>query len=115
MNESVKPWFCELKRVGLIGFSGEDAASFLHAQLTSDVAGLVKPRTQYSGYCSPKGRLLATFLLWRREADLLLQLPDSLRDIVQERLSKYVLRARVRVSAASQRYCVFGLTGEGAP
>src|ERR1700687_2569845 len=114
MNESVKPWFCELKRVGLIGFSGEDAASFLHAQLTSDVAGLIEPRTQYSGYCSPKGRLLATFLLWRREADVLLQLPAELRDVLQERLSKYVLRARVRVSSASERYSIFGLAGAGA-
>ncbi|MEN3355017.1 MAG: tRNA-modifying protein YgfZ, partial [Betaproteobacteria bacterium] len=71
--------FCELSGQGLIAFSGEDAAAFLHAQLTNDVAGLALDRTQYGGYCSPKGRLLATFLLWRRQADIVLQLPLDLR------------------------------------
>ena len=107
--------FCELTGHGLIGFSGEDAAAFLHAQLTSDVTGLDQNRTQYGGYCSPKGRLLATFLLWRREADIVLQLPHDLRDSVQQRLSRYVLRSRVRASDQSDQFRVFGIAGEGAP
>ncbi|HEV7802315.1 MAG TPA: folate-binding protein, partial [Burkholderiales bacterium] len=56
--------FFELNDTGIISFSGEDALSFLHAQLTSDVAALQSGRTQYSGYCTPKGRLLATLLAW---------------------------------------------------
>lgn len=106
--------FCELESAGLIAFTGEDATSFLHAQLTSDVAGLAMPRTQYSGYCSPKGRLLAACLLWRRETDLLLQLPGHLRESLQARLAKYVLRARVSVVDASTRYALFGIAGNGA-
>jgi folate-binding protein YgfZ len=114
MSQILQADFCELRSEGLIAFSGEDALSFLHAQLTSDVAGLFESQTQYSGYCSPKGRLLATFLLWRRPADVLMQLPADLRESVQQRLLKYVLRARVRVSAASGRYLMFGLAGERA-
>jgi hypothetical protein len=106
--------YCELDDVGLISFSGDDAVSFLQAQLTSDVASLVAPATQYAGYCSPKGRLLATFLLWRFEDEVVLQLPGSLRENVQNRLARYVLRARVKIADATARYALVGLAGDGA-
>src|SRR5688572_23959206 len=97
---------------GLIAVRGADAAAFLQAQLTSDVASLGAAQTQYSGYCSPKGRLLATFLVWRCEDEFLLQLPEALRDAVQARLSKYVLRAQVKLADAERQ--LFGLWGAGA-
>jgi folate-binding protein YgfZ len=115
MSNSPQANFCELTSAGLIAFSGEDAAAFLHAQLTSDVAGLGALHTQYSGYCSPKGRLLATFILWRRETDLLLQVPASVCSDVQQRLSKYVLRSRVRVTDLSATHRVLGISGMQAP
>ncbi|HUP95999.1 MAG TPA: folate-binding protein [Burkholderiales bacterium] len=106
--------FCELTSSSLISFSGEDAASFLHGQLTSDIAGLRAPATQYAGYCSAKGRLLATFLVWRLEGEILLQLPRVLHDALQSRLVKYVLRARVKVTDASKRFALFGLADADA-
>jgi folate-binding protein YgfZ len=106
--------YFELADSGLISFTGEDAAAFLHAQLTSDVAALRAPATQYSGYCSAKGRLLATFLLWRLEDELLLQLPAALREAVQARLVRYVLRAKVKVADATSRCTLFGVAGDGA-
>jgi tRNA-modifying protein YgfZ len=103
--------FFELNNQGLISFTGEDAASFLQGQLTSDVSGLPAGRTQYSGYCTPKGRLIATFLIWKREGEILIQLPAELRESVQSRLSKYVMRSRVKVADASTRFVLFGLAG----
>lgn len=102
--------FSELKDTALIAARGADAAGFLHAQLTSDIAGMSASQTQYSGYCSPKGRLLATFLAWRCEDEFLLQLPESLREAVQMRLSKYVLRARVELAQSTRR--LFGVWGD---
>ena len=101
----------ELADTALISFSGEDAVSFLHAQLTSDVAGLPALATQYSGYCSPTGRLLATFLLWRLENEILVALPVSLRESIQTRIARYVLRAKVKVADATSRYALFGIAG----
>lgn len=106
--------YCELTGSGLISFTGEDAASFLHAQLTSDVAGLGPPATQYTGYCTPKGRLLATPLLWRLQDEIRLQLPSDLREPIQDRLSKYILRSRVKAADATGDYALFGLLGDGA-
>lgn len=106
--------FCELNHTSLIAVSGADAVSFLQAQLTSDIAGMQSPQTQYSGYCSPKGRLLATFLVWRDEDTLFLQLPHELRDASQSRLSKYVLRARVKLADATADFRLFGISGPEA-
>src|SRR5689334_18839084 len=104
--------FSELRSAGLISVRGPDAQSFLHAQLTSDIAGLGASRTQWSGYCSPKGRLLATFLIWRQDDEFLLQLPESLRASIQSRLARYVLRARVTFARAESR--LYGVWGDDA-
>lgn len=106
--------FCELESAGLIGVSGVDAVPFLQAQFTSDIAGMKPPQTQYSGYCSPKGRLLATFLVWRDHDEILLQLPRALREALQARLSKYVLRARVTLADRTPAYRLFGVAGPQA-
>ena len=104
----------ELADRDLISFTGDDAVAFLHAQLTSDVDQVLPGVTQYSGYCSPKGRLLATFLVWRLQDEVLLELPASLREPIQTRLARYVLRAKVKVSDATARYRLFGASGGGA-
>lgn len=104
----------ELSDRALISFAGDDAVQFLHAQLTSDLAALQPGATQYSGYCSPKGRLLATFLVWRLEDEILLELPADLREPMKTRLARYVLRAKVKVSDASERYRLFGISGADA-
>jgi folate-binding protein YgfZ len=106
--------FCELHGSSLIAFRGDDAISFLHGQLTSDVAGMRAPGTQYSGYCSAKGRLIAALLVWRSDPEVLLQLPRALHQAVQARLTKYVLRARVMNDDASDRYTLFGIAGRDA-
>ena len=106
--------FCELGSTGVIAARGADAVAFLHSQLTSDVANLHARRTQYSGYCSPKGRLLATFFVWRGDDEILLQLPETLCSSIQLRLAKYVLRARVTLAHESGEYRVFGIAGTGA-
>ncbi len=106
--------FFELGSTGLIAVRGADAVAFLQAQLTSDVASLPARHTQYSGYCSPKGRLLATFVLWRGDDEILLQLPETLCASIQARLAKYVLRAKVTLTQASGDYRAFGVAGAGA-
>lgn len=108
-------FWCDITSSALISFSGDDAVAFLHAQLTSDVASIGQSRTQYSGYCSPKGRLLATCLLWPQGSTVLMLLPASLRDAIQARLMKYVLRAKLEVRDATADYALFGIAGDSAP
>jgi folate-binding protein YgfZ len=105
------PSFCELPHLAVIGFAGEEASTFLHNQLTCDVNALDLNRSVYGSYCTPKGRVLATFLLWRTGDGYFMQLPSSLRESIQKRLAMYVLRAKVKVADAGPLCALAGLSG----
>jgi folate-binding protein YgfZ len=104
----------ELPDRGLIGYSGEEAGAFLHNQLTCDVAALEVNRSVYGSYCTPKGRILATFLLWRTGTGYVMQLPASLRESIQKRLAMYVLRSKVKITDAGSNWIQVGLAGADA-
>nr|WP_238531421.1 folate-binding protein [Collimonas fungivorans] len=103
-----------LTDLGLIAFSGEDAASFLHTQLTNDVQNLPAGQARLAGYCSPKGRLLATFLMWKSGDSILLQLPRSLQAAIQKRLQMFVMRAKAKPADVSDTQIILGLAGNAA-
>ena len=78
----------------LIRAQGADAASFLHGQLTQDITSLGEHQARLAGYCSAKGRLLASLVVCRRQADeLLLSCSADLLAPTLKRLSMFVLRA----------------------
>lgn len=100
---------------GLIRASGADAASFLHGQLTQDMLGLREGSVRLAGYCSAKGRLLASFIVWREGPDsLLLACSADLLPATLKRLSMFVLRAKCRLSDASAELALWGLAGLSA-
>ncbi len=104
----------DLSHFGLIAFAGEDAQDFLHGQITNDLRGLAGNAAVFAGYLSPKGRMLANFLVMRRGADILLMLPESLRESVQKRLSLFILRSRVKARDAGGEWVRLGVNGAGA-
>ena len=98
----------------VLAISGDDAAAFLHAQFTNDVAALAPGAAQWNGWCSPKGRLLATFLLVRRETDYLLMLPAEIAEPVAKRLRMFVLRSKVKIEDITAKIERYGVAGPGA-
>jgi folate-binding protein YgfZ len=87
---------------------GADAAAFLHGQLTNDVEGLNAENSRWTGYCTAKGRLLATLLIWRGapEADAAADavaapiygmMRADLFEPVLKRLSMFILRAKCKL------------------
>ena len=81
---------------GLIAVNGADAAAFLHGQLTNDVERLAPAQARLAGYCSAKGRLLATFLMWRdasADATIYLACGADVQAGVQKRLSMFIMRS----------------------
>jgi folate-binding protein YgfZ len=103
---------CDLSHLGLIEFSGEDALTFLQGQLTNDTKLITESRSQLAGYCTAKGRLLATLLLWKSPDGYCGQLHGDIAAAVQKRLSMYVLRAKVKVADATAQWSRFGVAGE---
>ena len=86
---------------GLIAATGDEAASFLHNQLTNDVEHLGMQDVRLAGYCTPKGRLQATFLMWRNAEAIFLQLPRELQAPLQKRLSMFIMRAKAKLTDAT--------------
>jgi hypothetical protein len=100
---------------GVIRAQGPDAASFLHGQLTQDVQQLDERNARLAGYCTAKGRLLASLVLWRAGSDeLLLACSADVLPATLKRLSMFVLRAKCKLSDASALVALHGLVGPAA-
>ncbi len=103
-----------LPELGVISVSGADAIPFLQSQLTNDVARLRPDQMQLSGYCTPKGRLLATFHQWRVDDTVFLRMPREIVASIVKRLSMFVLRAKAKVSDVSDGWTTYALLGSEA-
>jgi folate-binding protein YgfZ len=107
---------CDLAPFATLRVAGPDAEAFLQGQLTNDVTTLDPGASQYSAVCSPKGRVLANFLLRRIDAtgfELLLPMP--LLAPIRQRLRMFVLRAKVTLEDASTTSVRIGIGGPAAP
>ncbi len=103
-----------LGHLGVLQYSGEDAETFLQGQLSCDVAEVGLRSGAYGAYCSPKGRMLANFLLWREETGFWMALSRDIAPSIQKHISKFVLRAKVKISDASDTIVVAGAAGPKA-
>jgi tRNA-modifying protein YgfZ len=104
----------DLSHTALLAVSGDDATAFLHGQLTNDVQSLAQGAAQWNGWLSPKGRLLATFLLLKRADGYLLMLPAEIAAAIAKRLRMFVLRSKVKIEEANDRYVRMGVAGKTA-
>lgn len=101
-----------LSHLGVIRAAGPDAANFLHGQLTQDFALLDASEARLAALCTAKGRMIASFVGIRPEPDLVLLVCS--RDILAatlKRLSMYVLRAKAKLSDASNEFVLYGMAG----
>lgn len=101
-----------LSHLGVIRVVGEDAASFLQGQLTQDVALLGLSEARLAAFCNAKGRMQASFIVFKRGPDEILMVCS--RDILAatlKRLSMFVLRAKAKLTDATSDYALFGLAG----
>jgi len=102
---------------GVIRATGADARGFLHGQLTQDTLHLEPGHARLAGYCSPKGRLLASFVMWTEAAsdDVLLACSADLLPATLKRLSMFVLRAKCKLNDASAELPLHGWIGNDVP
>lgn len=99
----------------VIEFDGPDAQGFLQSQLTNDVASLAIGRWQWQGYCTAKGRLIATLaLVQAAEAHYLALVHASLAAVLVKRLTMFRLRAKLAIAESTAHAAAFHL-GERVP
>ena len=104
-----------LPHLGIIRAVGADAASFLHNQLTNDVLLMKESQCRLAAFCNAKGRMQASFVVYKRSAEevLLICRKDLIAQTVK-RLSMFVLRAKAKLSDASDEFQLLGLAGDAA-
>ena len=106
---------CALPHLGVIQAQGEEAANFLHNQLTQDVLLLPVGQARLAAFCSAKGRMQASFIVLKTAPDtVLLVMGQDLLAQTLKRLSMFVLRAKVKLTDASSQWQLRGLLGDAA-
>lgn len=101
-----------LPHLGVIQVEGDEAAKFIHGQLTQDFSLLGLDAARLAAFCSPKGRMQASFIGFKRSAGVIVLVCN--RDILPatlKRLSMFVMRAKARLRDASADYTLYGLAG----
>jgi hypothetical protein len=104
----------DLSHLGLLGITGADAEAFLQGQLSCDVGELSADRSTFGSYCSAKGRMLASFLLWRETEGFAMSLSRTLVGATEKRLRLFVLRSKVTVTDRSSERVLIGAAGDSA-
>jgi len=98
---------------GLLRFKGSDAEKFLQGQLTCDISKLATNKASAGAYCSPKGRVRASFILVKINADeFLMILPKVQISFLLEVMAPYVAFFQCTMTDASDDWFVYGLQTE---
>ncbi len=84
----------KITHLRLVRVSGEDTKTFLQGQLSNDINAL-EGAWQFSAYCNPKGRALATFIVWESLDAIYILCEETLIETVIKRLRMYVMRSKV--------------------
>ena len=105
-----------LGSLAVLRASGADALSFLQGQLTTDVGEVGAGTSRLAAWCSPKGRVLATFRLLAEPAGrgYLLVCERWFVAKLLARLRMFILRAEARIEDVSDKLGVAGMAGTRA-
>jgi hypothetical protein len=104
----------ELDELGAVRVAGTDAVRFLQGQVSNDVGRVSAERSTLAGLHNSQGRTIALLRIAQlAPGDFLAILPRELAPNVADRLSKYVLRAKVKVTDESPSWRITGLIACG--
>ncbi len=103
-----------LLHLGVIRSHGEDSAPFLHNLFSNDVKKLAADAAQWNSFNTPKGRMLASFLIWPEDGGHRIVLSADILPTMLKKLSMYVLRSKVKLDDAGTDTVLIGVSGKQA-
>ncbi len=107
-------FFIPLEEWGLLTVTGEDSEAFLQGQLTCDVKKANAEVLLLGARCNPKGRVEASFQLWKKNTTFYLSLPKRIIASLQATLQKYILFSKVTLTDETEKYWGLALSMEAA-
>jgi len=132
-NNNSNICFTPLQDWSCISVIGADAVDFLQNQLTNSVKSitntpaasiaLANQQNRFAGYCSAKGRLMASFWIMRQDTAVSSESTESqpafylfiskdLAPTLAKRLSMFVLRSKVKVLDLTESIDIYGYAAE---
>lgn len=103
-----------LTHLGMLQSVGPDSAPYLHNLFSNDVNKLGEAELQLNSFNSPKGRMLASILLWREGEGHDLIISADILPALHKKLSMYILRSKVKLGDLSAERALIGVTGPRA-
>jgi tRNA-modifying protein YgfZ len=99
-----------LESLGVLRARGADVIPFLQGQVSNDMARLAADRSLLAGYHNPQGRVIALLrLVQLARDDVLAVLPRELVATVAQRLTKFILRSKVKLTDDSAAWAISGV------
>jgi folate-binding protein YgfZ len=114
MSSSAENKFIVLEKISTIKVEGDDRIPFLQGQLTQDMNLISQDKAIYAGFCNPKGRLLAFMMCYVVHDAIYIQLDNSIKESVLNKLKMYVLRSKVTLSLPEETFKIIGFVGSKA-
>lgn len=93
------------QRFSLLQIKGPDAEKFLQGQVTCDVTQVSSTKGSYGAHCTPKGRVLFSFFIFRHSNDCFwLQVLSSMADQALKDLKKYAVFFKLDLTNISEQF-----------
>jgi len=100
-----------LDHYGFLAIEGADTAKFLQGQTTCDLDKVSDECSQLGAFCTPKGRMISSFLIACDPHHHLLRMRLDLVANTVEAISKYIAFSKATQRNASEDYTAIGLSG----
>lgn len=102
------PVFSLLPELAVLEISGPDSERFLQGQLTCDVAALSAGLWTLGACCTAKGRMVANFVIGRRDTTFWLRLPREQVAALRQHLARYAVFFKATLTDRSDDWQVLG-------
>ncbi|MBF0265216.1 MAG: folate-binding protein YgfZ [Gammaproteobacteria bacterium] len=107
-------FICKIDDMAIIEVSGEDSLTYLQGQLTNDINLVTQQSTQLSAYCTPKGRAICLFRIFKVSDKVYLVLAKDLLEAIYKRLKMFVMMSKVDILDVTEQYLHYGIVGDKA-
>ncbi len=107
-------YYINLNHRELLVVSGADSERFLQGQLSCDLESLNKLDSCPGCLCDNKGRVLASFTLWKIADVFYMEMEAGVAAIAEQHLKKYGVFYKSEIAIGNEAFNRFGLIGSDA-
>jgi tRNA-modifying protein YgfZ len=107
-------YYVNLNHRELLVISGIDSERFLQGQLSCDLSSLSELDSCPGCICDNKGRVVASFTLWKITDVFYLEMEAGVAEIAEQHLKKYSVFYKSDINIENEAFMRFGLIGSDA-